>query len=112
MSGGRDQERQETFDRFGEAVNMTAGELEEWLDTDQSREVGQKNGGESTGHASGRRIVKLLRTRKGDLNDDDLAHMRKVTGYVRRHLAQRPGGDVSDTPWRYSLMNWGHDPKN
>ncbi|MFD4025769.1 DUF3140 domain-containing protein [Streptomyces sp. NPDC058576] len=110
MSAGSDQERQETLDHFGEAVNMTADELEEWLDTDQSREVGQKDGGESTGHASGRRIVKLLRTRKGELKDDDLAHMRKVSGYVRRHLAQRPGGDVRDTRWRYSLMNWGHDP--
>ncbi|MFF3531462.1 DUF3140 domain-containing protein [Streptomyces rubiginosohelvolus] len=110
MSAGSDQERQKTLDHFGEAVNMTAGELEEWLGTDQSREVGQKKGGESTGHASGRRIVKLLRTRKGELNDDDLAHMRKVSGYVRRHLAQRPRGDVSDTRWRYSLMNWGHDP--
>ncbi|MFI2780455.1 DUF3140 domain-containing protein [Streptomyces sp. ALB3] len=112
MSGGNDEERQDTLDRFGEAVNMTAGELEKWLDSDQSREVGQKDGGgESTGHASGRRIVELLRTRKGDLDDSDLAHMRKVTGYVRRHMAQRPDGDVSDTRWRYSLMNWGHDPE-
>ncbi|MFI7327409.1 DUF3140 domain-containing protein [Streptomyces rubiginosohelvolus] len=111
MSQGGSRERQKTLDHFGAAVNMTAGELEEWLATDQSREVGQKNGGESTGHASGRRIVKLLQTREGDLNDDDLAHMRKVTGYVRRHLAQRPEADASDTPWRYSLMNWGHDPE-
>ncbi|MFD4130458.1 DUF3140 domain-containing protein [Streptomyces globisporus] len=111
MSEGSDQSRQKTLDDFGEAVNMTARELEKWLATDHSREVGQKNGGESTGHASGRRIVKLLRTRKGELGDDDLAHMRKVTGYVRRHLAQRPGEDASDTPWRYSLMNWGHDPE-
>jgi hypothetical protein len=36
--------------------------------------------------------------------------MRKVVGYVRRHLAQRPPGDVRDTRWRHSLMNWGHDP--
>ena len=36
--------------------------------------------------------------------------MRKVVGYVKRHSAQRPDGDVTDTPWRYSLMNWGHDP--
>ena len=36
--------------------------------------------------------------------------MRKVNGYVARHRKQRPSGDVSDTPWRYSLMNWGHDP--
>ncbi|MFF2721272.1 DUF3140 domain-containing protein [Streptomyces sp. NPDC058011] len=111
MSESSGQERQKTLADFGEAVNMTAGELEEWLATDQSRRVGQKDGGEPTGHASGRRIVKLLRTRKSELDDDDLAHMRKVTSYVRRHLAQRPEGDAGDTPWRYSLMNWGHDPE-
>jgi hypothetical protein len=36
--------------------------------------------------------------------------MQKVAGYVARHLKQRPKGDVSETRWRYSLMNWGHDP--
>jgi hypothetical protein len=99
---------------FKEAVNMTAGRLEKWLDTDESREVGQKSGGkgESVGHDSGRKIIKILRSKKADLTDADRAHMRKVVGYVRRHLAQRPAGDVTDTAWRYSLMNWGHDPKN
>ncbi|GAA1621338.1 DUF3140 domain-containing protein [Saccharothrix algeriensis] len=106
-----DEERDQTYREFGDAVNMTASELEKWLDTDESRAVGQKSGGgESTGHASGRRIVTLLRTRKAELSGADLAHMRKVVGYVHRHLAQRPGGDVTGTPWRYSLMNWGHDP--
>jgi Protein of unknown function (DUF3140) len=98
---------------FGEAVNMTAGELEKWLGTDESRSVGQDSdgSGESTGHASGRRIVDLLRTRKDDLTDDDLAHMRTVHGYVQRHLAQQPKKeDVETSRWRYSLMNWGHDP--
>ena len=102
----------ETYDEFRQAVNMTAGELEKWLKTDESREVGQKKseGAESVGHDSGRKIVELLHTRKGDLTSDDEAHMRKVTGYVHRHLAQRPKGDVKETKWRYSLMNWGHDP--
>ncbi len=101
----------DSYQAFREAVNMTPAELEKWLATDDSRAVGQKDGGgESTGHESGRRIVALLRTRKGELTDDDHAHMRKVAGYVRRHLAQRPDGDVSHTRWRYSLMNWGHDP--
>ena len=31
-------------------------------------------------------------------------------GYIKRHLAQRPSGQIEDTAWRYSLMNWGHDP--
>jgi hypothetical protein len=96
---------------FSAAVNMAPKELESWLDTEESRSVGEsKNGGESTGHASGRRIVKILRTKKADLTEADEKHMRKFVGYVDRHLAQRPSGDVTDTPWRYSLMNWGHDP--
>ena len=45
------------------------------------------------------------------LTDDDLAHMRKVHGYVQRHLAQEPAKeDLESSKWRYSLMNWGHDP--
>ena len=100
-----------TFKEFQDVVNMTAGELEKWLCTDESRKVGQKaGGGESTGHASGRRIITLLRSKKSDLSDDDYDHMRKVVGYAHRHLAQRPSGDIRDSAWRYSLMNWGHDP--
>ena len=102
-------ELDDVWDDWKSAVNMTASELEKWLDTDESKSVGQGSG-ESVGHQSGRRIVTILGTKKGDLSDDDVAHMRKVVGYVHRHLAQRPDGDVSETPWRYSLMNWGHDP--
>ena len=99
----------EVWDEWRQAVNMTASELDSWLETDESQSVGQGEG-ESTGHRSGRRIVSILQTNKSDLAEDDVAHMRKVVGYVHRHLAQRPGGDVTDTSWRYSLMNWGHDP--
>src|SRR5689334_7867267 len=102
----------DTYAEFKDSVNMTPSELERWLKTDESRAVGQKSDGdtESVGHDSGRRIVKILHTKKADLTDADEAHMRKVVGYVHRHLAQRPSGDVTDTPWRHSLMNWGHDP--
>jgi hypothetical protein len=105
-------ERKETIAAFKEAVNMAPAELERWLERDESQAVGQKRdeNAESTGHASGRRIVQLLRTKQAEYSDDDLAHMRKVVSYVRRHSAQRPDGDVRDTPWRHSLMNWGHDP--
>jgi hypothetical protein len=89
---------------------MEAAELEAWLNTPESLRVGQmKPDGESVGHASGRRIVHLLRATKEALSDDDYAHMRKVIGYVRRHLAQEPENTVTSR-WRYSLMNWGHDP--
>jgi uncharacterized protein DUF3140 len=102
----------DTYAEFKDAVNMTASELGKWLESDESKAVGQKSadGAESVGHDSGRKIIEILHTRKADLTDADQAHMRKVVGYVHRHLAQRPQGDVSDTKWRYSLMNWGHDP--
>jgi hypothetical protein len=104
-------DREGTWSEFTDVVNMTAKELSTWLDSDDSKSVGQKSdGGEATGHASGRRIVKILEAKKADLGDDDYDHMRKVIGYAKRHLAQRPSGDVEDTAWRYSLMNWGHDP--
>ena len=97
---------------FQEAVNMTASELSHWLETDHSKEVGQKQDGdgESTGHQSGRHIIELLHSKKEDYSTGDYAQMRRVVSYVHRHLAERPSGDVSETRWRYSLMNWGHDP--
>ncbi|MCK2219014.1 DUF3140 domain-containing protein [Actinomadura sp. ATCC 31491] len=108
-------DRREIAAEFGRAVNMTAKELEHWLTTEESKSVGQKDdddghGGESVGHGSGRRLVALLHEKKTEWDDDDYAHMKKVIGYVHRHLAQRPSGDVKETRWRYSLMNWGHDP--
>ena len=111
MSDMADDEKQ-TRDDFHDAVNMTASQLEKWLDTDESKSVGQKKDGatESTGHESGRHIVSILGKKQGDLTDEDYAHMRKVIGYVARHSEQRPSGDVTDTKWRYSLMNWGNDP--
>lgn len=92
---------------------MTAGELREWLENDESLRVGWKGAdgsrAESVGHASGRWIADILDKKASDLTDDDYAHMRKVVGYVRRHLAQPPANKVTSR-WRYSLMNWGHDP--
>lgn len=111
-----DDDRDRIIADFHDAVNMTPGELEAFLDTDDSKRVGWKGvdgdgSGESVGHKSGRRIVEIKRTKKADLSDDDLAHMRKVTGYVHRHMAQGgPAKDKETSDWRYSLMNWGHDP--
>ena len=105
----RDKVRKE----FGQAVNMTPAELDKWLKTEESHKVGYKGkdgtANESVGHASGRRIVRILRKKKDEITNDDYAHMRKVVGYVKRHSAQEPENIVTSR-WRYSLMNWGHDP--
>lgn len=100
---------------FREAVNMAPEALEDWLETEESQAAGQKasSGAESTGHASGRRIVALLRADEADLTDDDAEHMGKVVAYVLRHSAQRPdksADELEHSRWTASLKNWGHDP--
>ena len=108
--------------KFDRLTNLSQAELKTWIETPESRKVGwvrpdEKISGarrqgerESVGHRSGRRILAIRDTYADDLTPSDYAHMKKVIGFCRRHLAQRPQGDVTDTRWRWSLMNWGHDP--
>ena len=104
-------DRQRIIEEFDEAVNMTPKELEEWLETNESKSVGQSDGGgESKGHKSGRKIVEILGKNRTDHSSDDIDHMRRVVSYVHRHQSQKPEGDVKDSNWRRSLLNWGHDP--
>ncbi len=101
----------DVWDDWKSAVNMSAAEIERWLKTDESKEVGQKDdGGESVGHKSGRKIVKILGKKKSELTESDLEWMQKTIGYVHRHRAQGPAQDIEHSKWRYSLMNWGNDP--
>lgn len=102
----------ELYREYNELVNMAPAELNKWLQSDQSKAVGQKppDREESLGHESGRRIVAIKRKRRADLTEQDYEQMQRVVSYIKRHTAQRPDGDVSDTRWRYSLMNWGYDP--
>ena len=103
--------QKETLEDFQDAVNMSASELKKWLKTEESNSVGQKDKkGKIKGRKSGKRIVKILNKDKSDYQKKDFKHMKKVVAYVHRHLAQKPSGDIEETPWRYSLMNWGHDP--
>ncbi len=99
------------WDEWRDLVNMAPLELEDWLETSESKSVGDSEDSESTGHKSGRQIVNIKRTNKDDLSDDQWDHMATVVGYIKRHLSQGgPDDDVEHSDWRYSLMNWGHDP--
>jgi len=104
---------------FKEAVNMPPSHLRRWLRGSDSKRVGMTKGGrkvesardgKSVGHQMGERILEIKGKRVAELQADDYQAMRKVIGYVHRHLEQRPDGDIKDSRWRQSLMNWGHDP--
>lgn len=66
--------------------------------------------------SSGRKIIEILnKNPKKDpeaYEEDDIAHMRKVVAYCKRHLAQE--GKAKQDPESKSaksLKNWGHDPQ-
>lgn len=103
--------KEEIYSQFYDLVNMTPGELKDWLDTEESKNVGQDSGdGEAIGHKSGKEIIAIKETKKDDLTESQYDHMNKVVGYIKRHTAQKPDGDIRESNWRYSLKNWGYDP--
>lgn len=104
-------ERARIRERFLAAVNMSADEIDAWLEGEESRRVGTVRPGESesVGRQAGRATARILRKREAALDESDYRHMRRVAGFVARHRAQEPANPVTSR-WRYALMNWGHDP--
>ncbi|KAK0542771.1 hypothetical protein OC846_005716 [Tilletia horrida] len=112
----------QVIEEFNEYVNMSADELEEWLKSDDSEGAGWGGeSGETVGHNSGRHIVQILRNNPDKdaekYSEDDLAHMRKVVAYCKRHIAQedklkqsKSPEELEQTKSAKSLKNWGHDP--
>ena len=103
-------ENDETYKKFKKLVNMTALQIDKWLDTEESKNTGQDSGdGEAIGHKSGKMIVDILEKKKTELTEADYHQMHRVISYISRHKAQKPDGEVKETKWNYSLKNWGHD---
>lgn len=98
---------------FARAANMTPQALAGWLRRAKSAQGDMRprsHTGELPGQWSGRRVLEIKKKKPADYTAADYSHMRKVVAYVKRHSARRPSGDMRETPWRYALMNWGHDP--
>ena len=103
---------EQVIKEFRTIVNLKPDQLERWLSMPDSKKLGFKDEVKAgtVGHESGRRILKILSKRRDKYTDDDLRHMQTVVGFVQRHRKEKPPGDVFASNWRYSLMNWGHDP--
>lgn len=113
---------EDTLKEYKDLVNMTKAQLKKWLASEESQSVGIKKntssekktssgGSESTGHESGKMILALMDKTTSKYTDDDYSQMSRTTAYIKRHLAQKPSKeDITTSRWRYSLMNWGHDP--
>lgn len=112
------------IEEFNDLVNMTVSELKSWIETPESKGAGwQGSGGsdgETVGHNSATKIIDILDRNPDKAADkygeDDLAHMRKVVSYCKRHLAQeghmaeeKSEAELRESKSYKSLKNWGHD---
>lgn len=97
------------WDEFHRVVNMSARELDEWLATDAAGEESEPDP-KRRATPDGRRVLEILRKRRGDLTRDDAETMRAVVDHV--HEARRDDLEpvAGDAAWRRDLMRIGHDP--
>ncbi len=105
-------DKKEIWEEFQEKQNMTASQLEDWLDTDKSKNAGKEmDNGETVGHASGRSILKIIRKDKDELTQANWDKINETVGYYHQNLheSQKPSSDVENSAWYYALKNWGHD---
>ncbi|CAL9563415.1 MULTISPECIES: DUF3140 domain-containing protein [Streptomyces] len=98
------------WDEFHAVVNMTSNELEAWLRTSVAGERAEELP-EQAGSERGRQVLAILRKRRTDLTDDDVAVMREVVDTVSAERERvRVAEAVRDSDWRHRMMSLGHDP--
>ncbi|MTE21758.1 DUF3140 domain-containing protein [Streptomyces sp. TRM43335] len=98
------------WNEFHGVVNMTSNELEAWLRTSTAGERGEDLP-EEAGDDRGRHVLAVLRKRRVDLTDDDVALMREVVDTVTAERERvRVADAVRDPDWRHRMMSLGHDP--
>ena len=57
------------------------------------------------------RILEIKHKKKADLTKSDYEHMRKVVGYVHRHLKQGGPKDDNESLKRQSIPIWIQDKR-
>lgn len=113
-----DDDRREIWGAFQARVNMSAKEQEHWLSQpessvgrpvqDQSKSA--KHEGETDEKRDARHLIEIRRKLRDELDDADYEYLRRVSKAIDGALTARPPGDIRESDWRYSLMNYGHDP--
>lgn len=107
---GTDTDVADVWEGFHALVNMSSPELRDWLLNTPDGVDTYAPEPDLDIHALGVRVLQLKEKRRTDLTASDVDTMRDVTELIRNRLRNAPEADVSDDPWRDTLMTLGHDP--
>lgn len=104
------EEKRTVLQEFHACVNMTPTELENWLCSDQSRITSVHNAGSLSDHRAGWWVLEITRKDDHKLDESDYDQMMRTVGFIKRQASEEPYGYINGSQWRFTLMNWGHDP--
>lgn len=108
MTARDSQAVEQTWQEFHNVVNLTSRELGDWLG---SQDDLAPRPGPKEPPPLGTAVLSILRKRKVDLTDDDLAVMTKVVDIVRDETDGISDQELTtDERRRRRLLNIGHDP--
>jgi len=105
-----DEELDEVYSDWEDAVNMTASQLRSWSGNPCSREASVDP------EAVIERNLRLLETPKSEWDQSDIDDANRTISFISRMKGMRPDGDASDgshgcpTDWAISLLNWAYNP--
>lgn len=99
--------RDEWYERYHQAVNMSADQLAAWADDPCSKLA-------SESRAPIRRNLHLLRTRKARWGDKEVRWAKRTVSFIARMRAVSPGKPAAPgcpSKRDIALKNWGYDPE-
>ena len=106
-----DDDLDEVYSDWSNAVNMTADELRRWSSNPCSRQASEDP------TAVIRRNLRLLETPKDEWDTDDIADAKRTISFIERMSADdnkpespRDGAHSCPADWAISLLNWAHNP--
>jgi len=114
-----DDEKSEIYSEWRELINMSASELEKFMNTEEGKEAGlSKDEADELGIKSGREsaewIIKMKKTPNKDWTPTMWDWAKRQLSFVKRMRGNK--GDLYDekgnkTRKHTSLLIWGHNPK-
>ena len=124
MAESNDSEKNELHKKWNGLVNMSAKELEAFIDSEEGEEAGlsRKEAGKAgagggkitSGRDSARAIVRMLKRDRESWTDNDWDWARKQVNFITRMSGvDGPNRDEKGRPTRklLALKIWGHDPE-
>ncbi|WP_153952842.1 hypothetical protein [Halosegnis longus] len=107
-----DDELDQVYSDWSDAVNMTASSLETWSEHPCADE------GSTDPSAVRKRNMNLLTTDKSDWGSDEISDAKRTISFIERMSASEnkpddpKGGNVGTCPseWAISLLNWAYNP--